>query len=87
MCVCVCVCVCACACVTQHAVLYRKTAIAIDTIINQKRFNDADEDSKFHCLFSSKMCCICMYREEAVLYLCGHRSEEKYCGSDCQATQ
>ena len=27
----------------------RKTAIAIDTIINQKRFNDAEDDSECHC--------------------------------------
>lgn len=31
---------------------YRKTAIAIDTIINQKRFNDAaDESKKLYCIY------------------------------------
>ena len=31
---------------------FRKTAIAIDTIINQKRFNDgADEKKKLYCIY------------------------------------
>lgn len=32
--------------------IYRKTALAIDTIINQKRFNDAqDESKKLYCIY------------------------------------
>lgn len=31
--------------------LYRKTAIAIDTIINQKRFNDAADESEDHSYY------------------------------------
>jgi len=32
--------------------VYSKTAIAIDTIINQKRFNDAqDESKKLYCIY------------------------------------
>lgn len=31
---------------------YRKTAIAIDTIINQKRFNETDnEKAKLYCIY------------------------------------
>jgi F-type H+-transporting ATPase subunit alpha len=32
--------------------LFRKTAIAIDTIINQKRFNDATDEKKKLCKWS-----------------------------------
>lgn len=32
--------------------LHRKTSIAIDTIINQKRFNDGtDEKKKLYCIY------------------------------------
>lgn len=35
-----------------NCVLYRKTSIAIDTIINQKRFNDGtDEKKKLYCIY------------------------------------
>ena len=37
---------------TLHFFFFRKTAIAIDTIINQKRFNDAaDEKKKLYCIY------------------------------------
>jgi len=35
-----------------HFILFSKTALAIDTIINQKRFNDAqDEKKKLYCIY------------------------------------
>ena len=35
-----------------YAIFYSKTAIAIDAIINQKRFNDAaDEKKKLYCIY------------------------------------
>ena len=34
-------------------VSHRKTAIAIDTIINQRRFNDADDESEYKAV----LCC------------------------------
>lgn len=65
-----------------------KTAIAIDTIINQKRFNDGDDASEW----ASRRCLRAgtdpppslSSREEALLHLRGHWSEEEYSCSDCQ---
>lgn len=37
---------------TTFELISRKTALAIDTIINQKRFNDAEEEKKkLYCIY------------------------------------
>ena len=73
----------------------RKTAIAIDTIINQKRFNDDQDESECHksssllkslsslCLsvLCSDIIVLSTYREEAVLHLCGDWTEKEHCSS------
>lgn len=65
-----------------------KTAIAIDTIINQKRFNDGDDESKSmagSCVATGlDACLLLLHREEALLYICCHWTEEEYSGSDRQ---
>ena len=69
------------------SVYCRKTAIAIDTIINQKRFNDGDEESRsllFYSRVTSKHSF--SYRKEAILYLCCHWPEEKYSCPNSTAT-
>ncbi len=65
-----------------------KTAIAIDTIINQQRFNYGDDESKLfkQALYFDTETVHFPHSEEAVLYLRGHWSEEEYRRSDCQKT-
>ena len=58
-----------------------KTAIAVDTIINQKRFNDGQEESEWAWPNGCGHHYLIINREEAILYLCSRGTKEEYSSS------